>query len=304
MIAPLPLKPGNKIGLIAPSRKVTSQHVEGTTRLLEEWGYQVVLSQNVYKAEHQFAGTDLERANDFMQMITDPEIKAILAVRGGYGTIRILEYLDAALIRKNPKWIIGYSDITALHSYFHQVIECETIHATMPVNFSPVASMTPSWQKLREVLNGDSIGYEVPGHDLNRSGKTMGMLVGGNLSVLFSLRGTYCDIDTEDKILFIEDIDEYLYHIDRMMMNLKIGGKLKNLKGLIVGGMTDMKDNSVPFGKNSYEIIADAVKDYDYPVLFDFPAGHTESNVPLLLGKSIELEVHRDKGMVKFENWK
>jgi muramoyltetrapeptide carboxypeptidase len=301
MIAPLPLKPGNKIGLIAPSRKVTSQHIEGSIGLLKEWGYQVVLSKNLYKTDHQFAGTDIERAGDFMEMIANPEIKAILAVRGGYGTIRILEYLDATLIRKNPKWIIGYSDITALHSYFHQVIECETIHATMPVNFSQVASMTPSWQKLKEVLNGDSIGYEVPGHELNRPGKTTGMLVGGNLSVLFSLRGTYCDIDTDGKILFLEDLDEYLYHIDRMMMNLKTGGKLKNLKGLIVGGMTDMKDNSVPFGKDSYEIIADAVKDYDYPVLFNFPAGHNEPNVPLMFGRNTELEVQKAKGMVQFE---
>ena len=300
MTAPLPLTSGDKIGLIAPSRKISSGDLEEFSKMIAEWGYQILYGENIYGEHNQFAGKDDERADDFIRMVNDPEIKAILSVRGGYGTVRILEKLDVASIKKNPKWIIGYSDITVLHSYYNKVIECETIHAAMPVNFTLESRTNPSWQKLWNVLRGDLTGYEIPTHELNRSGKTTGMLVGGNLSVLFSLRGTLCDLETDGKILFIEDLDEYLYHIDRMMMNLKISGKLKNLKGLIVGGMTEMKDNTVPFGKSAYEIIADAVNDYNYPVAFNLQAGHCDPNLPLILGRNIVLEVKGNVSKIDF----
>jgi muramoyltetrapeptide carboxypeptidase len=300
MIAPQPLTPGDKIGLIAPSRKITQDDLHECIQLLEEWGYQAVLGENLYQEYHQFAGKDEERAEDFIQMILNPEIKAILSVRGGYGTVRILEKLDKAVIQKNPKWVIGYSDITVLHSYYNKVIGCETIHASMPVNCKTDTVQNATWQILKKVLKGDLIDYDIPGHEFNRTGKTTAMLVGGNLSVLFSLRGTFCDLDTDGKILFIEDLDEYLYHLDRMMMNLKIAGKLKNLKGLIIGGMTEMKDNTVPFGKTAYEIIADAVNDYDYPVIYNFPAGHCEPNLPLLLGRTVIMNVKPDKARLEF----
>jgi muramoyltetrapeptide carboxypeptidase len=215
--------------------------------------------------------------------------------------VRILGSIDQDVIRNNPKWIIGYSDITVLHSYFNSVVGCQTIHATMPINFRPGTIPNDSWQMLRKVLNGDGIGYELPGHELNNPGKASGMLVGGNLSVLFSLRGTFCDLETDNKILFIEDLDEYLYHIDRMMMNLKIAGKLKNLQGLVIGGMTEMKDNHVPFGKTAYEIIADTISDYSYPVVFNFSAGHCEPNLPLFLGRHVSLEVKADIVKLKFD---
>jgi muramoyltetrapeptide carboxypeptidase len=300
MIAPSPLKLGNKIGLIAPSRKVTHDDLANSVAILEQWGYQIVFGESLYDEHDQFAGKDEDRADDFIRMIFNPEIKAILCARGGYGTVRILENLDPDLIRNNPKWIIGYSDITVLHSYFNKVIGCETIHATMPINLKPNLGANDSWEKLRQLLNGDLIDYGIAANELNKTGKVNGMLVGGNLSVLYSLRGTFCDLDTDDRILFIEDLDEYLYHIDRMMMNLKISGKLKNLKGLIVGAMTEMKDNTIPFGKTAYEIIADAVNDYDYPIAFNFPAGHCEPNLPLILGRDIILDVRQDKVKLAF----
>lgn len=300
MIAPLPLMPGDKIGFIAPSRKISSNDLQECVQLLEAWGYQVVYGSNLYQQHHQFAGSDEERAEDFIQMIQDPAIKAILCVRGGYGTVRLLEKLNSSIIQRNPKWIIGYSDITVLHSYYNKVIGCETIHASMPINCKADTVENDTWQMLRKVLNGDMIEYEIPGYVINRPGKVTAPLVGGNLSVLFSLCGTFCDVDTDGKILFLEDLDEYLYHLDRMMMNLKLAGKLKKLKGLIIGGMTEMKDNNVPFGKTAYEIIADAVNDYDYPVVYNFPAGHCEPNLPLILGRTVILNVTADKARLEF----
>jgi muramoyltetrapeptide carboxypeptidase len=302
MIVPSPLKAGDKIGIIAPSRKISRDRVTEAIALIESWGYQVILGENLFNEYHQFAGTDDDRAADFMRMISDKEIKAVLCARGGYGTVRILEMIDPGIIRNNPKWIIGFSDITALHSYFNKVIKCETMHATMPILFNSDTRYNDSWQKLKMVLQGENPHYEIAAHELNRTGTANGMLVGGNLSVLFSLRGTFCDIDTDGRILFIEDLDEYLYHIDRMMMNLKISGKLKNLKGLIVGGMTEMKDNIIPFGKSAYEIIADAVKNYDYPVAFNSPAGHCEPNLPLLFGSNVSFDVKPDIVKLKFSN--
>ncbi len=300
MIAPIPLKAGEKIGIIAPSHKINSEDLSEFSKMIKSWGYEIEHGNNLFGAYHQFAGKDEERADDFIQMINNPEIKAIICARGGYGTVRILEKLDILTIKQNPKWIIGYSDITVLHSFYNKVIECETIHAAMPVNFTNESITNPSWLKLRSLLSGNSCNYEIPEHELNRSGKSTGMLAGGNLSVLFSLRGTLCDLNTDNKILFIEDLDEYLYHIDRMMMNLKISGRLKNLKGLIVGEMTGIKDNNIPFGKNAYEIIKDAVNDYSYPVAFNFPAGHGDPNFPLILGRNITLDVKENISKIEF----
>ncbi len=300
MITPSPLKPGDKIGIVAPSRKISEDELKEAMHLFESWGYEVVPGDNIYEIFHQFAGKDQVRAQDFIQMIQNPEIKAIVSARGGYGTIRLLEELNHEVIRRNPKWIVGYSDITVLHSYFNKVIGFETIHGSMPINCLPETSQNETWTRLRGVMEGKPLSYEIGSHALNRQGRAEGMLVGGNLSVLFSLRGTFCDIDTDGRILFLEDLDEYLYHIDRMMMNLKIAGKLKKLKGIIVGGMSDMKDNTVPFGRDAYEIIADAVSDYDYPVIFNFPAGHCEPNLPLIFGRVVKLDVG-EKVRVEFE---
>jgi len=247
-----------------------------------------VLGKNIYAIENQFAGSDEQRAKDFQWAINDESIKAIIIARGGYGTIRIIDEIDFNKLKTNPKWITGYSDVTVLHSHIHQHIGIPTIHATMPINFSKNKEAV---ETLRKCLFGENVSYSFETHPLNRIDEVKGVLVGGNLSLLYALSGTESDIDTKDKILFLEDLDEYLYHIDRMMLNLKRSGKLANLKALIVGGLTDMKDNAIPFGKTAEEIILDAVKDYDFPVCFNFPAGHVDRNLALYFGKEVCLKI-------------
>ena len=221
-------------------------------------------------------------------MLDDVSVRAVISARGGYGTLRIIDKLDFRKFREKPKWIIGYSDITVLHSHIHQNFEIETLHATMPINFHKDEE---SVQTLKKSLFGEKISYPFPSHKLNREGKAEGSVVGGNLSLLYSLKGSKSGISTSGKILFIEDLDEYLYHIDRMMVSMKRAGKLSHLAGLIVGGMTDMKDNQTPFGKTAEEIISDAVKEFDYPVCFGFPAGHQPKNLALPFGRRANLNV-------------
>ncbi|NUM51645.1 MAG: LD-carboxypeptidase [Flavobacteriales bacterium] len=287
-IVPPYLKPGDKVGIVAPARKVIASEMEYAIQTLIHWNLVPVLGDNLYKQFHQFSGTQQERVSDFQQMLNNPSIKAIIAARGGYGTLQIIDELDFSLFQKNPKWIVGYSDITVLHSHIHSQYKVATLHATMPINFTKDEEST---QSLRRALFGESLKYEVEKNELNKKGQATEILVGGNLSILYALNGSVSDIHTDGKILFIEDLDEYLYHIDRMMMSLERSGKLKNLAGLIVGGMNDMKDNAVPFGKTAEEIILEKVKKYNYPVCFNFPAGHDRKNVALIFGKEVKLEV-------------
>lgn len=287
MTRPAYLKKGDKIGIVATARKVSKEEMQPAIAILKSWGLQVVLGKNLFKSDHQFSGTDNERTTDLQTMLDDASVKAVISARGGYGTMRIIDKIDFKKFKKHPKWIIGYSDITVLHSHIHNM-GIETIHATMPINFAKNKEATES---LRKALFGEKLAYEVKAHKLNRKGNATGQLVGGNLSLLYALTGSISDVDTKGKILFIEDLDEYLYHIDRMMLNLKRSGKLKNLKGLIVGGMSDMKDNTIPFGKTAEEIILDTVKEYKYPVCLHFPAGHVDRNLALILGRTIKLSV-------------
>lgn len=287
LIQPPYLKKGDTIGIVACARKISREEMAPAIEILKSWGLEVVLGKNVFNVDHQFSGTDAERAEDLQIMLDDTSVKAVISARGGYGTMRIIDKIDFEKFKRSPKWVIGYSDITVLHSHIH-TFGVETLQATMPINFNKNAEALES---LRNALFGEKIIYEVEAHDLNRKGVAQGELVGGNLSLLYALTGSVSDIDTTGKILFIEDLDEYLYHIDRMMMNLKRAGKLGHLVGLVVGGMTDMKDNTIPFGKTAEEIIMDAVKEYDYPVCFHFPAGHVDKNVALYLGKKAKLEI-------------
>ena len=224
-------------------------------------------------------------------MIDDENIKAILCARGGYGTIQIIDRLNFSTMNKKPKWIIGYSDITILHSHLHQ-LGFATIHATMPINFSK--NTERSLLSLKQTLFGMKNTIESSFHEFNRFGKVESEIVGGNLSILYSLLGSSSDLDTSGKTLFIEDLDEYLYHLERMIKSINRNGKLKNLKAMIVGGMTEMNDNDIPFGKTAEEIILEQVKEYSFPICFRFPSGHLDDNRSLILGKRSLLDINEN----------
>jgi muramoyltetrapeptide carboxypeptidase len=284
------LKRGDSVGIVAPARKISREEIEPAAAILREWGLNVVLGQNLFDACDQFSGTDEARASDFQEMLDNPQIRAVICARGGYGSLRVIDKLDFTRFLFQPKWLVGYSDVTVFHNHIHTQLNMATIHATMPINFLKDAESTDS---LRRALFGEELIYTVTNQTMlpNRAGIAEGQLVGGNLSLLYALQGSRSDIDTRGKILFIEDLDEYLYHVDRMMLSLKRTWKLSDLKGLIVGGMSDMKDNTIPFGKRAEEIIWDAVKQYDYPVCFGFPAGHETRNLALRFGEVVRLGV-------------
>jgi muramoyltetrapeptide carboxypeptidase len=299
-ITPPYLQPGDTIGIVAPARSITREELQPAIRFLTSQGFLVKTAPHLYAKHYQFAGTDGERAQDIMEMIEDPRVKAILCARGGYGTIRILDLLNLRKLQQNPKWIIGYSDITALHSLVSGWFGIETLHATMPINFPDSVQGNQSTLALLSALKGETLQYELKHHPLNLPGHATGVLIGGNLSILSSLSGTTSDMSYSGRILFIEDVDEYLYHIDRMIMQLKRSGKLKSIAGLIVGHFSDMKDNTEPFGSDAYEIIYSAVKEYRIPVCFGFPAGHEEPNLPLIIGRTVELKVSDEGVKVDF----
>ena len=288
MIIPAKLKIGDKIGIISTARKITIEELKPATKTLESWGLKVVLGANLFQEDDQFSGTVDQRTNDLQIMIDDNSIKAILCARGGYGTVQIIDAINFTNLKKNSKWIVGYSDATVLHSHLNN-LGMASLHATMPINFE--GNTNESLWSLKNALFGNLNNVECKAHPLNKFGKIEGDVVGGNLSILYSLLGSSSDIDTIGKILFIEDLDEYLYHIDRMMMNLKRNGIFGNLKGLIIGGMSDMNDNSIPFGKTAEQIILDYTKGYDFPICFGFPAGHLADNRCLILGINSILEI-------------
>ena len=299
MIRPPSLLAGDKIGIVAPARKVNRKEMAPAIEMLRQWGYEVIEAKHLYGDQHQFSGSDEERAADLQAMLDDDSIRAIFCARGGYGSVRIIDLLDFTSFAEKPKWIVGYSDITVFHSHINKHFGIQTLHAAMPINFPSGLKMNESLESLKNILEGGLPDYHFPSHPFNRKGKAGGVLCGGNLSILYSLTGTASDIDTEGKILFIEDLDEYLYHIDRMMMNLKRSGRLEGIAGLVVGGMNDMNDNAVPFGKTAYEIIAEMVDVYNFPVIFDFKSGHNSENLGLIIGGHVEMEAD-DKSLLRF----
>lgn len=292
MTQPKSLQPNDKIAIISTARSIDVEKLNYAISVFNSWGLEVLESPNLRAVHHQFCGTDQQRTEDLQWALDNNEIKAIICFRGGYGTVRILDNIDYSNFIQNPKWIVGYSDVTALHNKINQ-LGIQSLHATMPVNFKE--NSEAALDTLKNALFGSNYSIECDYNTNNKLGIATGELVGGNLSILYSLSGTKFDIDTTDKILFIEDLDEYLYHIDRIMWNLKLSGKLENLTGLIVGGMTDMHDNDTPFGSNAIEIILEAVKDYNFPVCFDFPAGHIDDNRTLILGKEYTLDVNKNE---------
>lgn len=300
MVTPNFLQQGDKIGIVSTARKVSLKELQPAIDCFENWGLDVVLGDYLFREHHQFAGTDEERAADFQSMMDDDEIKAIICARGGYGTVRIIDRLNFSHFIEHPKWICGFSDVTVLHSHIHQNFGIETIHGLMGFNLGKLAVDSTAIQTLKQALFGENIDYGLSRHELNRAGEAKGIVVGGNLSILYSLLGSPSDVDTTNKILFLEDLDEYLYHIDRMMMNLKRNGKLSNLRALVVGGMSDMNDNAVAFGKTAEEIIAEIVSEYDYPVCFNFSAGHIDDNRAIYLGREIKVSVGSEKTVLTY----
>lgn len=300
MIRPPYLKQGDRIGLVSPARKINSTEVKAAVKLLQRWGLEPVFGRHIFSSHHQFAGTDKNRADDIQEFLDDINVKAILSTRGGYGSVRIIDQIDFSKFQVHPKWFVGYSDVTVFHNHIHSNLNIETLHATMPINFPRDFSENSSVLSLKKALFGQLSSYDGSDCEILREGAAQAPLIGGNLSILYSLMGSVSDIDTHGKILFLEDLDEYLYHIDRMVMNLKRGGKLGGLKALLVGGMNDMNDNTIPFGSSAQEIIWEAVKEYDYPVIFNFPAGHLEDNKALYLGRETKIIAKNNELQLSF----
>lgn len=292
MIQPPYLQPGDTIALVCPAGYMPAEKVQTCVKVLGEWGYRVVIGSTVggHSATY-FSGTDQERLTDLQRMLDDRTVKAILCARGGYGTGRLIEHIDFSVFADQPKWIIGFSDITILHAHVHRHYDVCTLHAPMAAAFNEGGWRLDYVRSLQEVLQGISSVCSGPEHPFNRLGKARGTLVGGNLASLAHIIGTSSDLDTTNKILFIEDVGEQLYSIDRMMCQLRRSGKLDRLAALVVGGFSDCKDTERPFGKSAYEIIASWVSGTRYPVCFDFPVSHTERNMTLKHGAEYELKV-------------
>ena len=304
MTTPNYLKAGDSVAIVAPSGVLNNREreVNQAKALLESWGLEVTIGQHVFSKDNHFAGTDSMRVNDLQKALDNPNIKAIWCARGGYGTVRVLDLLDYTKFKAQPKWLIGYSDITALHNDIHN-LNIETIHGLMCSSLTEdLEEIEPSVSSFRKAIFGDSLSYTIEGNSSNKIGQSKGQLVGGNLTLLHTMLGSRSSINTNDKILFFEEIGEYKYHIDRMLQSLKRAGYFEHIKGVIVGDMTNLRINTTPWGKSIEQLVLDVFKDYDIPILFGFPAGHEDKNVSLILGREIELQVSKDQGVVNFQN--
>ena len=297
MISPTHLQKNDKVAIVAPAKKVSPHEIEMAIAILESWGLEVVLGENLFNIHFQFAGTDAERTLDLQKMLDAPDIKAIICARGGYGTIRIVDKLDFSKFLKYPKWLVGFSDITVLHCHLHN-LGVESMHAIMPLLFPKQTEQTI--ESLKNGLFGNSIVIDSIIHPLNRLGESEGELIGGNLSLFANTIGTYSEVDITGKILFLEDVDEYLYHLDRMLIHLYRAGKLKNLAGLIIGQFTEVKDNEIAFGKDVNEIIQELTQEYAYPIGFDFPIGHEIHNMTIVCGRKARLKITEEKAQLFF----
>jgi len=290
MIKPRSLKVGDKVGIVAPGRKVHLQEVEVAERIILSWGLNVEFAPNLFNDDHHYlAGTDEQRLNDFQGMLDNEEINAIICARGGYGTTRIVDHLSFAKFQRNPKWIVGFSDVTALHLKLFQ-LGIESLHGTMPILFSKQDSAS-SIESLKQILFGMGTSVKAEPNKNNKPGQSTSLVLGGNLSLVVDSLGTSTEPDLDAKILIVEEIDEYFYKIDRMFTQLKRAGKLDRLAGLVVGHMTDLKDTEPGFGETMEEIILNKVKQFNYPVAFNFPIGHENPNLAWSHGSVMTLSI-------------
>jgi muramoyltetrapeptide carboxypeptidase len=297
MITPPYLKKGDTIAIVATARKNIDDNLKFAADLLHSWGLNVKVGSTIGLDLNQLAGTDKQRAQDFQEQMDNQNIKGIWCVRGGYGTVRMIDLLDFTKFKQHPKWVIGFSDVTVLHNHLN-TMGFKSIHGIMPISSKATEEAKES---LRVSLFGEKLKYEIDANPMNRKGTASGELVGGNLSILYSLLGSKSAINCDDKILFMEDLDEYLYHIDRMMINMQRNGCLESIKGIIVGAMTKMKDNDIPWGKDAYQIIEDVTKKYNIPVIYNFPAGHIQDNRALIMGNKVTIVIDGNCSKVSFD---
>lgn len=297
LIKPPSLKKGDKIGIVSLSSVLDEKRLlEGKKVIEKDFGHETVFSSNILNAYHNFAGTDQERIKAFQAMLDNPDIKGIIAGRGGYGASKIIDQIDWQKFKQNPKWLVGFSDLTVVHQKI-QSFGIQSIHGPMMVTLT---NDDVSTESLKKALSGKSLKYKERGHPFNRIGQCTGQIIGGNLCLLAHNIGSSSDISFENKILFLEDVGEYTYNIDRMMVQLKRAGKLNKLAGLIVGQFSDAKENKIPFGKTAFEIIQEHTASFEYPVSYDFPLGHDKENRAIRCGEEMKLEVLKD--MVKLKS--
>lgn len=298
------LKTGDTVAIVAPSGvlKNRNKEVDQAINLLKSWGLHTVVGKHVFSQANHFAGTDDERCEDLQKAMDDPKIKAIWCARGGYGTVRILDKLNWTKFKQNPKWIVGYSDITALHNQIHNE-GVESIHAMMCTSLQDdLTEIEQTVSTFKEALFGKPLSYTLEGSKYNKVGTASGKLVGGNLTMLHTMLGSKTSIDVAGKILFIEEIGEYKYHIDRMLQSLKRAGYFDNCQGVIVGDMTKLRTNTTLWGTSVEQLILDALQDYDFPIAFNMPAGHETDNRAMILGRTVSINVQNIQSNIKFCN--
>lgn len=303
LIRPAYLKAGDTVAIVAPSGilKNREREIDQADSLLKSWDLNVIVGKHVFSKADHFAGADEERCQDLQNVMDNPKVSAIWCARGGYGTVRILDKLDYTKFRENPKWVIGYSDITALHNQLHNQ-GFESLHALMCVSLTKdITEVQESVDTFKAALFGNPTSYVLKGSKYNKEGETSGQLVGGNLTILHTMLGSDTSLDTKGKILFIEEIGEYKYHIDRMLQSMKRAGYFDNLNGLVVGDMSKLRKNTTLWGASIEQLILDALEDYDFPIAFNMPAGHEDDNRALILGREVELKVGKEKSSLQFK---
>jgi len=304
LVTPPYLKQGDSIVILAPAGilKNRQETIFKAKKLAESWGLKVVLGKHIFNKNSHFAGTDAERTADFQKALDNPNIKAIWSGRGGYGSVRVLDKLDYTAFLQHPKWIIGYSDITAFHSHVHN-LGVETMHAMMGTSVEDKPELiVETIASFKKAIFGKPLKYTIPPSKYNKNGKAQGQLVGGNLALLASMLGSKSQTNTKGKILFIEEIGEYKYSIDRMLQSLKRAGYFDNCAGLIIGDISKIKTNSTKWGSSIEQLVLDVVKDYNFPVMFNFPAGHKSDNRALIFGRNVDLTINNENATVVFDS--